>query len=501
MNSRISSLFALDALLVPLRRVNGNGHSAATRPRKRHKKQRAAKQGEHNPPAPNAAAPIAPSAKPAPATPAPVAQSFDAGAPIRCQHGVAYAPTERVELPEQASADESADPPQLTDADESHAASYALQVEAFDQSDEEPDDDDGPRLSLSHPDEGSHDMPHGTSLTPSRPARQVQDARYETAAPRAFAAQMSAVERDLADLAGRVQSLPSDKAGAEAPGADADDSPAPTAAPPAPASGHGVFDAMGKGMSYATEFRLPSVQLSQVFSALDRHLDAGPAIPMPPTGGTQVLVPPSDDALPSNEVLLGDLTSMRPPAAPVVSAAGVGPLASAAAAIDVRHTVQLVPQQTGYSCWAAGAAMLAGWRDRMSIDPSQIASATGYWAQYAAGLHPEDTTMFRAWRLTPEPSTSYTVAGFAALLRRHGPLWVASAEPGPHIRVVTGMVGDGTPNGTLVYINDPWETGMAAFRLPNSGAQYSETYQRFVEKQETLARQESALHGIYVAHN
>ena len=173
----------------------------------------------------------------------------------------------------------------------------------------------------------------------------------------------------------------------------------------------------------------------------------------------------------------------------------------AAAAIDVRHEVQLVPQQTGFSCWAAGAAMLVSWRDRISIDPSAIASATGYWAQYAAGLHPEDTQMFRVWRLTPEAAQSYTVQGFADLLKRHGPLWVASAEPGPHVRVVTGMVGDGTPSGTIVHVNDPWEQGMVAFRMPNRGAQYTETYQRFVEKQETLGRQEIALQGIYVAHN
>ena len=41
---------------------------------------------------------------------------------------------------------------------------------------------------------------------------------------------------------------------------------------------------------------------------------------------------------------------------------------------------------------------------------------------------------------------------------------------------------------------------MASFRLPNAGAAYSETYQRFVEKQETLARQEIRVQGIYVAH-
>jgi len=178
----------------------------------------------------------------------------------------------------------------------------------------------------------------------------------------------------------------------------------------------------------------------------------------------------------------------------------VNAAASLAAVIDVKHDVPLVPQQTGYSCWAAGAAMVVGWRDRISVDPSEIARATGYWAQYAAGLNAEDTQMFKVWRLTPEAAQTYTVAGFADLLKRHGPLWVASAEPGPHIRVVTGLVGDGTAAGTLVYINDPWELGMASFHLPNRGSQYTESYQRFVEKQESLGRQEIKQQGIYVAH-
>ena len=42
---------------------------------------------------------------------------------------------------------------------------------------------------------------------------------------------------------------------------------------------------------------------------------------------------------------------------------------------------------------------------------------------------------------------------------------------------------------------------MAAFRLPNAGSQYTETYSQFITKQETLARSESRIAGaIYVAH-
>jgi hypothetical protein len=109
--------------------------------------------------------------------------------------------------------------------------------------------------------------------------------------------------------------------------------------------------------------------------------------------------------------------------------------------------------------------------------------------------------MFKYWGLESKNPQSYTVQGFANLLQDYGPLWVASAEPGPHIRVVTGMVGDGTPKGTLVYINDPWQKGMTTFSVPNSGSQYTESYEEFEKKQHSLAISESDIEGaIYVAH-
>jgi len=171
------------------------------------------------------------------------------------------------------------------------------------------------------------------------------------------------------------------------------------------------------------------------------------------------------------------------------------------APINIQYDVPLVPQMTGMSCWAAGAAMLVGWRDKVSIDPSEIANAIGYWKQYQNGLAPSDTSMFNYWGLVPEAPQSYTVEGFANLLQRYGPLWVASAEPGPHIRVVTGIIGDGTPDGTTLFINDPWQSGMKVFSLPNSGSQYTETYNQFVQKQDSLAISElSTPNAIYVAH-
>ncbi|MEZ4776214.1 MAG: M12 family metallopeptidase [Bacteroidia bacterium] len=180
-------------------------------------------------------------------------------------------------------------------------------------------------------------------------------------------------------------------------------------------------------------------------------------------------------------------------------------------AIDIRYDVDLVPQRTSVSCWAAGAAMLVGWADSISIDPEQIASGIGYWRRYynASGLPPSDTTMFRRWGLIPEYPMCYTVEGFASLLAYNGPLWVAGAVdltgPGSanaHIRVVTGMRGDGTPDGTRVYINDPWDRGMTNFTMPNNGSQYDLTFTEFMQEMENLGASElREASPWYVAHN
>jgi hypothetical protein len=424
-------------------------------------------------------------AQPRPAAASTVrAWSFDTGAPLRCEHDVLYTPVARVEVLEPPEAAPSAAPLQL-------GGGYS--VEAFD------DTDDG-GVSLEAPALGGDEAEEDERLRVER-SRDIPSVASPfpdgTPAPATFAKEMDAVERDLVELAGRMQtpSSPSETPTA-APDTDAEPSPPPPV-PPTNRPGHAVFEEIAEGMRYATEFRLPPLPLAKVFSALDRQLDTDAAS----RNGT-VTVPaasPPTSPSPSTEVLLRDLIDLTPPKHAGSLPSGRADVL-AAAALDIRHDVQLVPQQTGYSCWAAGAAMLVGWRDKISVDPSEIARATGYWAQYAAGLNAEDTQVFHVWGLTPEAAQTYSVQTFADLLRRYGPLWVASAEPGPHVRVVTGLVGDGTATGTLLYVNDPWEQGMATFHLPNRGARYTETYQQFVDKQEALGRREIKLQGIYVAH-
>src|SRR5687768_10213299 len=87
MQNRIASLFELDELLNPDKGRNGD------KIRRRHRK---TKKVAATPVYPGAPAP------PAKAETRPVAQSFDRGDPIRCQHGHAYRPVETVQVPEPA---------------------------------------------------------------------------------------------------------------------------------------------------------------------------------------------------------------------------------------------------------------------------------------------------------------------------------------------------------------------------------------------------------------
>jgi N-acetyl-anhydromuramyl-L-alanine amidase AmpD len=148
--------------------------------------------------------------------------------------------------------------------------------------------------------------------------------------------------------------------------------------------------------------------------------------------------------------------------------------------IDVQcKDVEPVPQMTGMSCWAAAAAMVVGWRDRVSINPEEIARGAGHWSEYSTGLYPNDhDDLARAWGLAMEPGMSYSVQGFANLLQDNGPLWIGVALPSGHAVVAIGVSGDGTPEGSVVHYHDPWPVGTGA-------ANQSKPYSQFMAEYET----------------
>ncbi len=155
--------------------------------------------------------------------------------------------------------------------------------------------------------------------------------------------------------------------------------------------------------------------------------------------------------------------------------------------------VQLVPQPTNMSCWAAAAAMVVGWRDQISIDPGEIARGAGRWAAYKEGINPADVpTLANAWGLVMEPPQSYTIEAFRQMLESKGPLWVGASVPELHVMVVSGMRGDGSPDNTHLHIKDPWE--------PGQGSEYDLTFRQFVTMYEAAATNFSSV-NIQILHS
>jgi V8-like Glu-specific endopeptidase/uncharacterized protein YycO len=123
---------------------------------------------------------------------------------------------------------------------------------------------------------------------------------------------------------------------------------------------------------------------------------------------------------------------------------------------------ELVGQVTANTCWAAAASMIVGWRDLQSVPPRDAADRGGFLARYDAdrGLAASERgTLALALDLEQEPGMNFTIDGFADLIRGKGPLWVAERTPygGNHIVVITGMVSDGSADGsgTQVRVLDP----------------------------------------------
>lgn len=115
----------------------------------------------------------------------------------------------------------------------------------------------------------------------------------------------------------------------------------------------------------------------------------------------------------------------------------------------VSHPVELVPQPTDMSCWAAAASMVLG---NQSTGPGGAALQSGGLVNTVANVR----TFARAYGLQVHPYQSWSVDGLRDLLERHGPLWVGGLVPNGHAYVIAGLWGDGTSKGTTMRIYDPW---------------------------------------------
>jgi N-acetyl-anhydromuramyl-L-alanine amidase AmpD len=153
--------------------------------------------------------------------------------------------------------------------------------------------------------------------------------------------------------------------------------------------------------------------------------------------------------------------------------------------------VQQIAQPTNVSCWATAAAMVLGWRDRMSLTVEGIAERAALTT--AIGLDPAQVGQFAVdMGMIAEPPQSYAIDSFRELVANNGPLWIGAAVPGLHAIVVTGLYGDGAE--TYVRVTDPWDRDIGTPGVPGAyltshatGSRYIMRWGDFVAEYERAA--------------
>jgi hypothetical protein len=152
---------------------------------------------------------------------------------------------------------------------------------------------------------------------------------------------------------------------------------------------------------------------------------------------------------------------------------------------NVPGVVPIIAQPSDMTCWATVATMMVSWRDKTSYTFQKAMDMAGpvYRDKFDDNeglLGIEKDAFLTALGLAGEPPMSYIVSGLKSLLEKHGPLWATTDErPGAgfsiHARIITGIFGDGTIDGTSLRINDP-----------AAGKQYTETFKTFMKKFEEV---------------
>lgn len=123
--------------------------------------------------------------------------------------------------------------------------------------------------------------------------------------------------------------------------------------------------------------------------------------------------------------------------------------------VDIAHNITLFPQPTGMTCWSAAATMMAGTVMSVGRGPAAQSSDGGL----DMGIdNIESFIRSRGWRMINDSSRP-TIGVLLNAVRR-GPVWLAF-EGGEfrHAVVLSAAWGDGTDNGTVLQIHDPWPPG------------------------------------------
>jgi hypothetical protein len=162
----------------------------------------------------------------------------------------------------------------------------------------------------------------------------------------------------------------------------------------------------------------------------------------------------------------------------------------AQAVLNTVLDVKPFAQTKNTDCWLAAAVMLLRWKN--GIDISELDAAKMAGPNYVIAFNNEQTLLgpevadfANALGLTTEAPQNYTPKGYHDLLKVNGPLWVgarldvSTANPRKHVRVLRGVTGDGTFDGSTAWILDP-----------DGGRDYQESMTDFAKELEAIARQD-----------
>ena len=138
---------------------------------------------------------------------------------------------------------------------------------------------------------------------------------------------------------------------------------------------------------------------------------------------------------------------------------------------DVSPAVPAIAQPSPNTCWAAAGATLMSWHRRL-VTPLIVTAAAdqlgGGWRSLLDADHPltvaETVSYTGALGLRSEAPMDYLRRGILRLLQTYGPLLVIgdnaiAGDQLVHARIVTGIRGDGSPDGTAVRYIDPADGG------------------------------------------
>jgi N-acetyl-anhydromuramyl-L-alanine amidase AmpD/uncharacterized protein YycO len=256
----------------------------------------------------------------------------------------------------------------------------------------------------------------------------------------------------------------------------------------------------GSELEWAGDAAMPGTQpvaASPAPSPAKTNGNTAAAAPPTPTGGVQATALDYNDGW----------GPMPPATQPHRDAAATCPQPTVRAQANQSFSInwdelELIPQPTDATCWAASAAMVIGWRDQVSLTPELIAEIAG--RSTATGLNQDERRKFAGEvGLQYDEPKSYGIDAFANLLETSGPLWVSVRLPNSgHAIVVTGMYSDGAEDGsdTYVRITDPWDRVVGKPGAPgkylsthNTGSRYILSWADFMSEYE--ARASSASDG------